>query len=125
MWRFGLRGKMAASYVLVTATAVFLVEAVIAAIYLIPWANATDLAAVLQEQAANDTTVLNLEVARIATTRPGLSPAEVLAAVVAETRDRKVADDARPRAVPGEVLPRAVPGEVLPRAVPGEVLPRA
>ncbi|MGP4097405.1 ATP-binding protein [Nonomuraea sp. KM90] len=125
MWRFGLRGKMAASYVLVTATAVFLVEAVIAAIYLIPWANATDLAAVLQEQAANDTTVLNLEVARISTTRPGLSPAEVLAAVAAGTRDSKVADDARRRAVPGEVQPRALPSEVQPRPVPGDDPPQA
>lgn len=92
---------MAASYVLVTATAVLLVEAVIAAFYLFPRANAADLAAVLQEQAGTDTKVLSLEVARISTARPGLPPGELLAEVAGQAGDRTVAGGARPRAEPG------------------------
>ncbi|MFC5822823.1 ATP-binding protein [Nonomuraea insulae] len=108
MLRFGLRGKMAASYVLVTATAVLLVEAVIAALFLIPRANAADLAAVLREQAGEDTRVLSLEVARISTARPQLPPRELLEAVAAETRGRTVAGGARPRRQPGLVLMEAL-----------------
>lgn len=108
MLRFGLRGKMAASYVLVTATAVLLVEAVIAALFLIPRANAADLAAVLREQAGEDTRVLSLEVARISTARPQLLPRELLEAVAAETRGRTVAGGARPRHQPGLVLMEAL-----------------
>ncbi|MGW0807967.1 ATP-binding protein [Nonomuraea sp. NPDC002799] len=80
MWRFGLRGRMAASYVLVTATAVLLVEAVGVLLYLVPLANATDLAVVLQEQASKDTKVLSLEVSRLAAANPALTPRELLTA---------------------------------------------
>ncbi|SDK70556.1 HAMP domain-containing sensor histidine kinase [Nonomuraea jiangxiensis] len=80
MSRFGLRARMAASYVLVTATAVLLVEAVVVGLYLIPQANAVDLAAVLQEQASKDAKMLSLEVARVSAAGPGRSPSELLAA---------------------------------------------
>ncbi|SEG40827.1 Signal transduction histidine kinase [Nonomuraea solani] len=101
MWRWGLRGKMAASYVLVTATAVLLVEAVIAGFYLLPQAYATDLAAVLSEQAGNDTKVLNLALARISTAAPGQTPRELLESATAATEGRTVAGGARPRREPG------------------------
>jgi signal transduction histidine kinase len=101
MWRFGLRGRMAASYVLVTATAVLLVEAALVATYLLPQAKSTDLAAVLREQAGRDTKVLSLEVARLATADPGRSDRELLEAAAAESKGRTVAGGARPRPAPG------------------------
>ncbi|MGP3959099.1 hypothetical protein ACTWPT_24110 [Nonomuraea sp. 3N208] len=59
MWRFGLRGRMAASYVRVTAAAVLLVEAVPAAVVLVPLASSSDLASRVQEQATKDAQVLS------------------------------------------------------------------
>nr|WP_055506101.1 ATP-binding protein [Nonomuraea pusilla] len=62
MWRFGLRGRMAASYVLVTATAVLLVETVLVLAYLAPRASGDDLMSIVREQASADAKVLSLAV---------------------------------------------------------------
>ncbi|MEV4113777.1 ATP-binding protein [Nonomuraea sp. NPDC049695] len=78
MWRFGLRGRMAMSYVLVTATAVLLVEAVIVALYVLPQAGATDLASVLRDQAGRDAKVLSLDAARRPPPLPDASGRDLL-----------------------------------------------
>jgi signal transduction histidine kinase len=87
---------MAASYVLVTATAVLLVEAVIVGLVLIPQSKASDLASVLQEQAGGDTKVLSLEAARLSAADPGLPAGELLALAVEESGGRTIAGGGRP-----------------------------
>ncbi|TMR17380.1 HAMP domain-containing sensor histidine kinase, partial [Nonomuraea zeae] len=121
MWRFGLRGRMAASYVLVTATAVLLVEAVIVGLVLIPQANASDLASVLQEQAASDTKVLSLEAARLAAADPGLSAGELLAQATAESGGRTIVGGARPPEPGYAMLEMLVgsDGEIVASSAPG------
>jgi hypothetical protein len=74
MWRFGLRGRMATSYVLVTATAVLIVEAELVSLYLLPLAGDSNLASRLQSQAAGDAKRVNLTVNKVWSLSPGLSP---------------------------------------------------
>ncbi|MEU6798613.1 ATP-binding protein [Nonomuraea wenchangensis] len=149
MWGSGLRGRMAASYVLVTTTAVFLVEAVIAATFLIPQANASDLAEVLREQASSDAQVIGLEVTRLSAatpirTRPpipnipdvpdvpdvpgeavrraGADGRELLRAALAAAGGRTVAGGARPHAEPGLAMLETVVdvnGVILAASAPG------
>ncbi|MEV1176532.1 HAMP domain-containing sensor histidine kinase [Nonomuraea sp. NPDC049784] len=96
MWRFGLRGRMAASYVLVTATAVLLVEAVIMAGYVVPQANAIDLASVLQNQAGREAKALSQEAARLPPPLPGASAHELLQKAMAMGERRTLVGGARP-----------------------------
>ncbi|MEW9553196.1 ATP-binding protein [Nonomuraea sp. NPDC050783] len=126
MWGFGLRGRMAASYVLVTTTAVLLVEAVIAATFLIPQANASDLASALQEQAAGDTKVLSLEVARLAAADPGRGDRELLREAAAGAAGRTVAGGARPHAEPGFAVVETIvdmDGVIVASSAPGVYRP--
>ncbi|MFI7642413.1 ATP-binding protein [Nonomuraea sp. NPDC049400] len=96
MWRFGLRGRMAASYVLVTATAVLLVEAVIVALYVIPQANATDLASVLRDQAGRDAKVLSQEAARLPPPLPDASGRDLLQQAMSRAQRRTLVGGAGP-----------------------------
>ncbi|WP_433431357.1 HAMP domain-containing sensor histidine kinase [Nonomuraea sp. CA-141351] len=96
MWRFGLRGRMAASYVLVTATAVLLVEAVIVAVYVVPQANVSDLASVLRDLAGREAKALSQEAAKLPPPLPGASGHELLQKAMALGKPRTLMADARP-----------------------------
>ncbi|MET8047318.1 hypothetical protein ABZU75_06910 [Streptosporangium sp. NPDC005286] len=67
----GLRGRMAASYVLVTAAAVVVVEAVILGVYVPTLIGASDLQNRLQTRAGRDAKVLSLTVSDVNAANPG------------------------------------------------------
>ncbi|MER7503518.1 hypothetical protein AB0L05_24875 [Nonomuraea pusilla] len=108
MWRFGLRGRMAASYVLVTATAVLLVETVLVLAYLAPRASGDDLMSMVREQASADAKVLSLAVSGAARTGPNGTcwPGPTSGAPAWTGAGRC---GARDRGVPTHPLPRSFP----------------
>ncbi|MCK2217690.1 HAMP domain-containing protein [Actinomadura sp. ATCC 31491] len=127
MWGLGLRGRMAASYVLVTITAVLLVEAAVVAVFLIPQAAASDLAGVLEERAAGDAKAITQEADRLAATGRDadalLRDADALLRdAAAASRGRTLAGGARPHAEPGLAMLETVvnrDGLILASSAPG------
>ncbi|NUR82510.1 MAG: HAMP domain-containing protein [Nonomuraea sp.] len=74
----GLRGRMALSYVLVTAAAVLVVEALLLVVYLGPVMRGTDLSSMLQEQASADAKSLSLKITKLAAIDPDLPAPKLL-----------------------------------------------
>ncbi|GAA1018201.1 hypothetical protein Aple_034060 [Acrocarpospora pleiomorpha] len=68
----GLRRRMAASYVLVTAAAVLVVEAVLLGVYVPSLLGDSDLRNRLQSLASQDSKILSLTISRISADNPGL-----------------------------------------------------
>ncbi|MEV6981153.1 sensor histidine kinase [Sphaerisporangium sp. NPDC051017] len=77
MWRFGLRTRTAASYVLVTTAAVLLVEAILVG-YVISSANGSDLLSRLQNQAGNDAKVLSATASKVYARTPDIDQRTLL-----------------------------------------------
>lgn len=78
MRRFGLRGRMALSYVLVTAAAVLLVEGLILVVFLGPTLTSADTGGHLQDRAASDAKLLSLTVTKAAALDQSIPPRELL-----------------------------------------------
>ncbi|GAA0364106.1 hypothetical protein GCM10009530_12250 [Microbispora corallina] len=74
----GLRGRMAASYVMVTAAAVLAVEAVLLGVYVPSLVSGTDLQARLQDQANRDAKVLSLTITKLRVDYPEVPAARLL-----------------------------------------------
>ncbi|RCG25438.1 HAMP domain-containing protein [Sphaerisporangium album] len=77
MWRFGLRTRTAASYVLVTAAAVLIVEAVLLG-FVISSASGSDLFSRLQNQAGKDAKVLSATASKIYARLPDTGQRDLL-----------------------------------------------
>ena len=105
MRRLGLRARMAASYVLVTAAAVLAVEGVLLGLFVPRLLSGSDLARRTQYQATTDAKTLSLVATKIASSRAGLDDRQVLAMVarsdVKETPiDAQTVPDARGVKIP-------------------------
>ncbi|WP_248958742.1 HAMP domain-containing sensor histidine kinase [Sphaerisporangium perillae] len=77
MWRFGLRARTAASYVLVTAAAVLIVEAVLLG-FVISSASGLDLFARLQNQAGKDAKIMSATATKLSMISPSLDQRTLL-----------------------------------------------
>ncbi|MFC6079909.1 sensor histidine kinase [Sphaerisporangium aureirubrum] len=81
MWRFGLRTRTAASYVLVTAAAVLIVEGVLLGL-VITSASGSDLVRRVQNQAGKDAKILGATTDKISRSMPELDPWQTLLAAM-------------------------------------------
>jgi signal transduction histidine kinase len=147
--RFGLRARMAASYVLVSAAALLVVEVVVLTLVVPTLRSASDTVeqanhekaraergearAKAEGAAAEDAAELSLLASRLMTERPGITDTDLLSAVAEEGFESTALSDAQRRGelAPGDVEVLTTPGGQVvatssERDVPnGSVLPTA